>query len=256
MIRECVTLNKEKVFFIVCSFVLVMAITIYSVSSDKPDVIPVISTYSGTDASELDIVITTIAEKFETTINYPIDINFATKEELCSLDGIGETLSDRIIEYRKNNYFYSIEDIKKVDGIGKKFLDENKDKIFVDLSRLPEITTTYHSETNRATNITSEIQETTVITTNMTEETTVSETNIITTTIISIESSEKELTPVNLNTATYEELISLPISPEIAEQIIELRGKIGYFSSTKELYYIEGYSHELYIELLEYVYVE
>jgi len=245
MIRECVTLNKEKVFFIVCSFVLVMAITIYSVSSDKPDVIPVISTYSGTDASELDIVITTIAEKFETTINYPIDINFATKEELCSLDGIGETLSDRIIEYRKNNYFYSIEDIKKVDGIGKKFLDENKDKIFVDLSRLPEITTTYHSETNRATNITSEIQETTV-----------AETNIITTTIISIESSEKELTPVNLNTATYEELISLPISPEIAEQIIELRGKIGYFSSTKELYYIEGYSHELYIELLEYVYVE
>lgn len=245
MIRECVTLNKEKVFFIVCSFVLVMAITIYSVSSDKPDVIPIISTYSGTDASELDIVITTIAEKFETTINYPIDINFATKEELCSLDGIGETLSDRIIEYRKNNYFYSIEDIKKVDGIGKKFLDENKDKIFVDLSRLPEITTTYHSETNRATNITSEIQETTV-----------SETNIITTTIISIESSEKELTPVNLNTATYEELISLPISPEIAEQIIELRGKIGYFSSTKELYYIEGYSHELYIELLEYVYVE
>jgi len=245
MIRECVTLNKEKVFFIVCSFVLVMAITIYSVSSDKPDVIPVISTYSGTDASELDIVITTIAEKFETTINYPIDINFATKEELCSLDGIGETLSDRIIEYRKNNYFYSIEDIKKVDGIGKKFLDENKDKIFVDLSILPEITTTYHSETNRATNITSEIQETTV-----------AETNIITTTIISIESSEKELTPVNLNTATYEELISLPISPEIAEQIIELRGKIGYFSSTKELYYIEGYSHELYIELLEYVYVE
>lgn len=245
MIRECVTLNKEKVFFIVCSFVLVMAITIYSVSSDKPDVIPVISTYSGTDASELNIVITTIAEKFETTINYPIDINFATKEELCSLDGIGETLSDRIIKYRKNNYFYSIEDIKKVDGIGKKFLDENKDKIFVDLSRLPEITTTYHSETNRATNITSEIQETTV-----------SETNIITTTIISIESSEKELTPVNLNTATYEELISLPISPEIAEQIIELRGKIGYFSSTKELYYIEGYSHELYIELLEYVYVE
>jgi len=245
MIRECVTLNKEKVFFIVCSFVLVMAITIYSVSSDKPDVIPVISTYSGTDASELDIVITTIAEKFETTINYPIDINFATKEELCSLDGIGETLSDRIIEYRKNNYFYSIEDIKKVDGIGKKFLDENKDKIFVDLSRLPEITTTYHSETNRATNITSEIQETTV-----------AETNIITTTIISIESSEKELTPVNLNTATYEELISLPISPEIAEQIIELRGKIGYFSSTKELDNIEGYSHELYIELLEYVYVE
>ncbi|MBQ8727253.1 MAG: helix-hairpin-helix domain-containing protein [Oscillospiraceae bacterium] len=238
-------MNKEKVFFIVCSFVLVMAITIYSVSSDKPDVIPVISTYSGTDASELNIVITTIAEKFETTINYPIDINFATKEELCSLDGIGETLSDRIIKYRKNNYFYSIEDIKKVDGIGKKFLDENKDKIFVDLSRLPEITTTYHSETNRATNITSEIQETTV-----------SETNIITTTIISIESSEKELTPVNLNTATYEELISLPISPEIAEQIIELRGKIGYFSSTKELYYIEGYSHELYIELLEYVYVE
>ena len=41
--------------------------------------------------------------------------------------------------------------------------------------------------------------------------------------------------PVNLNTATYEELTSLPISPEIAKQIIELSNEIGHFSSTREL---------------------
>lgn len=222
-----------------------MAITIYSVQSNKPDTIPVISTYSGADASEPDIVMTMNAEKSETRINYPIDINFATKEELCSLDGIGETLSDKIIEYRKNNYFYSIEDIKKIDGIGKDFLDENKDKIFVDTSRLPEFST-----------ITTETHKTKITTTYIQTEIIISETKIVTTTITSTESEEKELTLVNLNTATYEELISLPISPEIADQILELRNKIGYFSSTRELYCIEGFSSELYNEIIKYVYVE
>lgn len=228
-----------------------MAITIYSVQSNKPDTIPVISTYSGADASEPDIVITMNAEKSETKIKYPIDINFATKEELCSLDGIGETISNRIIEYRKSNYFYSIEDMKKVNGIGESFLTKNKDKIFVDTSRLPEITTIYHIKTNTVTTT----AQTTVVMTDMTE-IIISETKIVTTTITSTESEEKELTPVNLNTATYEELISLPISPEIADQILELRNKIGYFSSTRELYYIEGFSSELYNEIIKYVYVE
>lgn len=51
-----------------------------------------------------------------------IDINSALKEELMSLPGIGEVLADRIIEYRENNKFNSIEEIQNVPGIGlKKF---------------------------------------------------------------------------------------------------------------------------------------
>ncbi len=47
-----------------------------------------------------------------------ININKATKEELKSLNGIGDTLAENIIEYRKDNKFNQIEDILNVNGIG------------------------------------------------------------------------------------------------------------------------------------------
>lgn len=53
-----------------------------------------------------------------------ININTATAEELSALQGIGETLSVRIIEYREEHGDFSgIEEIMKVNGIGEsKFL--------------------------------------------------------------------------------------------------------------------------------------
>jgi competence protein ComEA len=60
-----------------------------------------------------------------------IDINNATKEELISLPGIGEVIADRIIDYRKNNRFKTIEDIKNVSGIGSKKYEGIKDLIKV-----------------------------------------------------------------------------------------------------------------------------
>lgn len=48
-----------------------------------------------------------------------ININTATKEELMTLSGIGESTANAIIEYRtKNGDFDSIENIKDVAGIG------------------------------------------------------------------------------------------------------------------------------------------
>lgn len=59
-----------------------------------------------------------------------ININTATKEELMSIKGIGESKANAIIEYRKVNKFNSIEDIKNVSGIG----DNTFEKIKGDLS--------------------------------------------------------------------------------------------------------------------------
>lgn len=253
-------MEKEKIFFILFTFALVMSINIYSIYSEIPDTKPVISTYTNYVPTET-AVVSPESRIPDIAIKYPIDINFATKEELCSLKGIGNALSDKIIEYRKHNYFYSVEDITKVNGIGKKFLEENRDKITVDISKLPEITTLYTatkkpiqpaittSETATSLSAISEITENTEITTTKSE-TTVSETEVITT------QTEKEIIPVNLNTATYEELVALPISPKVANEILDLRDKIGYFSSIRELCYIDSYSYELYIELTRYVYVE
>lgn len=47
-----------------------------------------------------------------------ININTATKEELDELEGIGEGIANRIIEYRKTNKFNTIEELKDVSGIG------------------------------------------------------------------------------------------------------------------------------------------
>ena len=76
----------------------------------------------------------TKAEKSETelvTVSDKVNINTATKEELMSLQGIGEVLSERIIEYRKNAKFNSIDEIQQVKGIGEKTFEKLKDSITV-----------------------------------------------------------------------------------------------------------------------------
>ena len=61
-----------------------------------------------------------------------INLNTATKEELLTLDGIGESYADRIIAYRENNGpFQSTEEILQVKGIGEKTYQKIKDRIIV-----------------------------------------------------------------------------------------------------------------------------
>lgn len=60
-----------------------------------------------------------------------ININTATKEELMTLNGIGEAKADAIISYREQTPFTKIEDIKNVSGIGDSIYEEIKDKITV-----------------------------------------------------------------------------------------------------------------------------
>jgi len=66
----------------------------------------------------------------KTDTDFPIHINKASKADFMKLNGIGETLAQRIIEYReKNGDFEKIEDLKKVKGIGEKIFDKIKDDI-------------------------------------------------------------------------------------------------------------------------------
>ena len=59
-----------------------------------------------------------------------IDINNATVEELMKLPGIGAVTAERIVEYRETKGgFKSIEEIKKVKGIGSAKFNKIKDMV-------------------------------------------------------------------------------------------------------------------------------
>lgn len=61
-----------------------------------------------------------------------ININTASESELQTLNGIGPVIAGRIVEYRQQNgAFQSIDEIKKVRGIGNKTFDKFKDFITV-----------------------------------------------------------------------------------------------------------------------------
>ena len=55
-----------------------------------------------------------------------VDINTATKDELVSLKGVGAKKADAILQIRKESCFKSIEELTKVKGIGKKFIEKHK----------------------------------------------------------------------------------------------------------------------------------
>lgn len=71
--------------------------------------------------------------KEETTNdNKLININTATKEQLETLNGIGESKANAIIDYRNTNgNFNTIEDIKNVTGISDTLYDKIKEYITV-----------------------------------------------------------------------------------------------------------------------------
>jgi len=89
-----------------------------------------------TTSSEITQNNTTISESSSTpetnsVVNTKISINNANQTELMTLSGIGEKTALKIIEYRTQNPFKTIEDIKNVSGIGDSLFEKIKDYITI-----------------------------------------------------------------------------------------------------------------------------
>lgn len=73
-----------------------------------------------------------IAEPEGTDHSGKVNLNTASKEELMTLNGIGETRAESILAYRDaNGGFQTIEDLMKVEGIKEGVFDKIKDRITV-----------------------------------------------------------------------------------------------------------------------------
>ena len=109
---------------IFCAFICIMigiligrqtASNIYSVGNTNPPYV------------ESEMTTTATASDFG-----KININDATIDELATLPGIGETIAQRIIDFRERyGQFTNIDELSQVQGIGEKRLDAIRDYITV-----------------------------------------------------------------------------------------------------------------------------
>jgi competence protein ComEA len=60
-----------------------------------------------------------------------VDINTASATELATLPGIGDSKAQAIVEYRAADPFRTVDDLKKVKGIGDKTLESLRPNLMV-----------------------------------------------------------------------------------------------------------------------------
>jgi competence protein ComEA len=62
-----------------------------------------------------------------------VNINIATVKELAALPGIGKMKAEAIVAYRQENgRFNTVDDIKKIEGIGKKTFNKIREQVVVE----------------------------------------------------------------------------------------------------------------------------
>lgn len=174
------------------------------------------------------------------SISFPISLNEITCEELTYIDGIGTKTAQKIIDYRNAiGYFTSRYQLLEINGIGESKMNtimqytfiENEDLNYnqdssVDNEEYQEYDTPNDDYYNNEDNVPQDIQN-------------------------SVEY------PINLNTATLEELCSIPnVDTSIAQEILSLRDTIQYFSNPYELLYTDSISEDFLSQIIDYICVE
>jgi competence protein ComEA len=67
----------------------------------------------------------------ETNLAAPIDVNRATAEELQRLPGVGPKMAQRIVDERQKGRFKTVDDLRRVTGIGAKTLEKLRPHVTV-----------------------------------------------------------------------------------------------------------------------------
>lgn len=91
--------------------------------------------------------------------SFPLELNSATVQDLVYINGIGETIAQRIVDYGRTNGFYEVEDLLNVSGIGESLFNKMSPYVYADSIGLPpkdeytetEYTPSFPLELNSAT---------------------------------------------------------------------------------------------------------
>ena len=205
---------------------------------------------SSTKETQVSVATTVITDTAETeSVNFPIDINSAGIDELKALDGIGDAAASKIIEYRETyGSFKNREELLNVSGIGEKKLEKIYDFIFVENESYdePDNSDSEIYDDNDYNNDDIQLQESDF----SDEQDFVPETE-------PTEITTEEFILINLNTALKEDFMKLPyVDENIADDIIELRNTIQYFSHPYELLMVESLTQQQVAEIIKFVTVE
>lgn len=165
------------------------------------------------------------------SVNFPVDVNLVTFEELLKINGIGETLAQRIIDFRFSEGTISNMDLLlKIDGIGESKLAILKQYLYV-ADEDYKNTSTFIDPPNITTKTTTAVH-----------------------TSLSTVISKRIRRKVNINVADVSEISDcLLIDLTLAGKIVDLRNQIQYFSNSLELLYIDELSEKIYNEIKDYI---
>lgn len=137
-----------------------------------------------------------------------VNINTASKAELCKLKGIGDVKANAIIAYREaNSGFKNIDEIKNVSGIGDATFANISAFIYVENPQ-PSVQTTSTSSSQQNTPLQNKI---------------------------------------NINSASSTELQKINgVGPAIAQRIIDYREENGYFKNVEDIINVKGIGDKIF----------
>ena len=109
--EDCLKLSKAEIIAIVITIIFI-TLAFISFLLDRDESAAVTISSGGTASAEASASPSSVAPSPELSPVTLVNINTATATDLCSLPGIGETLSERIIAYRdEHGLFKSTDEI-------------------------------------------------------------------------------------------------------------------------------------------------
>lgn len=182
----------------------------------------------------------TTSKVTDTSISFPISLNIITYDELLCISGIGPSTAQKIIDYRNSigGYFISRYQLLDINGIGQSKMNTILQYTYIENENLD-----YNNQDN-SNNMDS--QDNSIVEDNAQGE------------VVYEENPQTVVEyPINLNTATLEELCLIPnVDETIAQEIVSLRDTIQYFSDPYELLYTDSISEKFLSEIIDYISVE